>query len=486
MSLTSDTIACHVRRDHEMSVHRYERRLLERLRDSAFSLPDQRPSSGVNGMQACNTPVCLAQLDSESKQLMRRESPNVFRAYRDSQRNSDYDSSDCYSDVDAASAETKPSADGLRSIKRSRSPAQSGWKKRILPSSTEFSHDKPSETKCLTWLLSVPEQLFQQRPPQNTSPIVAETSRGPGGQTHNSSTKSPTIATSPSRASSVGSGLPQMDPAPIRESRSHHVGGSQPQQQPVSAPAVRPKNVSRLSRGESLLVLDIMKPRATAGTTGVQLRSSYYCPRKAALSDINGQPRYLQDERRYQCIQCSRRFKNKNEAVRHQNSLHIRRQSWSCALLSTCSTGFHSSALSDPDKTTTDTCGYCGQEFSNQPADRNERADHLIRVHNFAQCCSDKKFFRADHFRQHLQHSHAAKSGKWLNVLEKTCESEEVPHEYATYSQSVGEVSRNNSISRTVSHSYILQSENKVLRSNVGATSTPAWWTAGDRFVVPC
>lgn len=468
-----------------MSIHRYERHLLERLRDSAFSLPDQRPGLRVNGMQAHNAPVCLTQLDSKSKPLMRGESPNGFRVHRDSQRKSDYDSSDCYSDMDAASAETKPSADGLRSTKRSRSPAQPGWKKRILPSSTESSYEKPSETKCLTWLLSVPEQLFEQRQLQNTSPGVTETSQGPGCQTHNRSTKSPTIATSSSRASSVGSGLSQMNPAPIRTFRSHHVNESQPQQEPVSAPALRPKNVSRLSRGESLLVLDIVKPRVTVGTTGVQLRSSYYCPKRAALSDINGQPRYLEDERRYQCIQCNRRFKNKNEAVRHQNSLHIRRQSWSCALLSTCSTGFHFSALSDPDKTTTDTCGYCGQEFSNQPADRNERADHLIRVHNFGQCCSDKKFFRADHFRQHLQHSHAAKSGKWLNVLEKTCESEEVPHEYTTYSQSVGKVSGHNSISRTVSHSYILQSESKVLRSNVGATSTPARWAAGDRFVVP-
>ncbi|RSL48870.1 hypothetical protein CEP54_012709 [Fusarium duplospermum] len=35
----------------------------------------------------------------------------------------------------------------------------------------------------------------------------------------------------------------------------------------------------------------------------------------------------------YKCLFCTSRFKNKNESLRHQNSMHIRSQSWSCATL---------------------------------------------------------------------------------------------------------------------------------------------------------
>jgi hypothetical protein len=38
-----------------------------------------------------------------------------------------------------------------------------------------------------------------------------------------------------------------------------------------------------------------------------------------------------------------------------------------------------------------------------------------------------KKFFRADHFRQHLKHSHQGTSGKWTNVLENACVKDEPP-----------------------------------------------------------
>lgn len=35
--------------------------------------------------------------------------------------------------------------------------------------------------------------------------------------------------------------------------------------------------------------------------------------------------------------------------------------------------------------------------------------------------CRSKKFFRADHFRQHLKYSHASKSGMWMKTLENKC-----------------------------------------------------------------
>jgi hypothetical protein len=51
----------------------------------------------------------------------------------------------------------------------------------------------------------------------------------------------------------------------------------------------------------------------------------------------------------------------------------------------------------------------------------------LTTKHKFGECNNVKKFFRADHFRQHLKHSHGGTSGKWTNILENACMKEE-PH----------------------------------------------------------
>jgi hypothetical protein len=126
-------------------------------------------------------------------------------------------------------------------------------------------------------------------------------------------------------------------------------------------------------------------------------------------------------EKQYQCQYCPNRFKNKNEAERHQNSLHLRRHSWSCAALNTLEAAFHPSSIHP---TTADVCGYCGDEFP-APANWEVRAEHLHHVHKFGECNQAKKFFRADHFRQHLKHSHAGTSGKWTNMLENACMKDE-------------------------------------------------------------
>ena len=73
-----------------------------------------------------------------------------------------------------------------------------------------------------------------------------------------------------------------------------------------------------------------------------------------------------------------------------------------------------------------DVCGYCGEEFA-RPANWDARTNHLNHVHKFGECNQAKKFFRADHFRQHLKHSHAGTSGKWTNMLENACMKEEPP-----------------------------------------------------------
>ena len=130
-----------------------------------------------------------------------------------------------------------------------------------------------------------------------------------------------------------------------------------------------------------------------------------------------------ESEKTYTCQYCHNRFKNKNKLERHQNSFHLRRHSWSCAALTSYEAAFHPS----PFKTSPggpDVCGYCGQEFG-VPANWAVRIEHLNNVHKFGECNQAKKFFRADHFRQHLKHSHAGTSGKWTNMLENACMKDE-------------------------------------------------------------
>lgn len=142
-------------------------------------------------------------------------------------------------------------------------------------------------------------------------------------------------------------------------------------------------------------------------------------------------------EKQYECSFCGNRFKNKNEAERHQNSLHVRRHSWSCSALTGYERAFHESTTRPGEA---DSCGYCGEEFARTgpPGPPNQgrfasdqdweaRIRHLQDLHKFRECNSSKKFYRADHFRQHLKHSHAGTSGKWTNMLENACMMEEGP-----------------------------------------------------------
>ncbi|KAF9244795.1 hypothetical protein DTO006G1_7541 [Penicillium roqueforti] len=157
------------------------------------------------------------------------------------------------------------------------------------------------------------------------------------------------------------------------------------------------------------------------------------CPKKPKKFDSPDGLRAHEMEKQYACAYCNHRFKNKNEAERHQNSLHLRRHSWSCAALVTFQAAFHPSgaqACQTSAGAARDTCGYCGEEFPNFPqADWDQRFEHLTTVHKFGECNNAKKFFRADHFRQHLKHSHAGTSGKWTNILENACMKEEQPPE---------------------------------------------------------
>ncbi|KAI9806195.1 MAG: hypothetical protein M1825_006310 [Sarcosagium campestre] len=158
------------------------------------------------------------------------------------------------------------------------------------------------------------------------------------------------------------------------------------------------------------------------------------CPKKPKKFENLDDLRVHEMEKQYTCQYCHNRFKNKNEAERHQNSLHLRRHSWSCAQLSGVEAAFHPSPHRP---SVADVCGYCGEEFA-LPADWDARFPHLTNVHKFGECNQTKKFFRADHFRQHLKHSHAGTSGKWTNMLENACMKDEpMPERVGSVSDSV-------------------------------------------------
>ncbi|ROV92201.1 hypothetical protein VMCG_09292 [Cytospora schulzeri] len=141
--------------------------------------------------------------------------------------------------------------------------------------------------------------------------------------------------------------------------------------------------------------------RPTAGVGKIQ---GFYmcdcCPKKPKKFDTREELSAHEAEKQYECAYCGNRFKNKNEAERHQNSLHE----------------FARSGLAP-----------AGHVRHVTEQDWDERVRHLQDHHKFRECNSSKKFYRADHFRQHLKHSHAGTSGKWTNMLENACMMEEEP-----------------------------------------------------------
>ncbi|KAG6133192.1 hypothetical protein E4U38_002959 [Claviceps purpurea] len=182
---------------------------------------------------------------------------------------------------------------------------------------------------------------------------------------------------------------------------------------------------------------------ASTSEDGVEKQDPVYicecCPKKSKIFHTVEQLFAHESEKLFECHYCTRRFKNKNEAERHQNSLHVRAHSWSCAALSSYDRAFYPSIDHPGDA---DSCAYCGLEFPRSgrapdtrigpysgrlapkyvtDEDWDDRILHLQVVHKFRECNSSKKFYRADHFRQHLKHSHAGTSGKWTNVLENAC-----------------------------------------------------------------
>ncbi|KAF2210087.1 hypothetical protein CERZMDRAFT_113530 [Cercospora zeae-maydis SCOH1-5] len=191
---------------------------------------------------------------------------------------------------------------------------------------------------------------------------------------------------------------------------------------PNSAVASHQRSLSQSSQGPQPIASADSAPQSRHPSVS-QVHGVYICeccPKKPKKFDTEDELRLHESEKQYTCAYCPNRFKNKNEAERHQNSLHLRRHSWSCAALAGVEAAFHASCSGNGH----DVCGYCGDEFANPPQ-WDLRAEHLNHVHKFGECNQAKKFFRADHFRQHLKHSHQGTSGKWTNMLELACMKDE-------------------------------------------------------------
>jgi len=193
---------------------------------------------------------------------------------------------------------------------------------------------------------------------------------------------------------------------------------SRPQHQRGYSESEHPSQIRRLSQESTI--------HSRQNSMANRIPGSYICeccPKKPKKFDSEDELRSHELEKQYICQYCPNRFKNKNEAERHQNSLHLRRHSWSCAALAGVQAAFHPSPTRPA---AADLCGFCGEEFPNPP-NWDARAEHLNHAHKFGECNQAKKFFRADHFRQHLKHSHAGTSGKWTNMLENACMRDETP-----------------------------------------------------------
>ena len=137
--------------------------------------------------------------------------------------------------------------------------------------------------------------------------------------------------------------------------------------------------------------------------------------------------RMYMKEKKFKCTICHSRFERKNAAKRHEDSVHLRPRSWSCVAISKHEAAFyplsslHCQMLNGPSN---DVCGYCGERFSNFPCDMEARSEHLTHVHRF-NTCKRTKFFRLDHFRQHLILRHNGKNGHWIHELENACMNDE-------------------------------------------------------------
>lgn len=276
--------------------------------------------------------------------------------------------------------------------------------------------------------------------PQGSTSSVSSTTGRSGSYTSAASMAGTSMSSMPSHTGRLSpghyspSGLSPIDVCHSPFNTSSSVGPS-----PRVALA-RLSHQRQLSGSESRSSASPRKVPDAAKVNASKVQGGYFmcecCPKKPKKFETAEELHAHEAEKQYECSFCGNRFKNKNEAERHQNSLHVRRHSWSCSALLEhgYDHAFHESTNRPGEA---DVCGFCGDEFTRSGTagrtrqateqDWEARLRHLQEVHKFRECNSSKKFFRADHFRQHLKHSHAGTSGKWTNMLETACMLNEEP-----------------------------------------------------------
>jgi hypothetical protein len=125
-------------------------------------------------------------------------------------------------------------------------------------------------------------------------------------------------------------------------------------------------------------------------------------PQRQSSASLNASTR----PRTFQCTFCTDSFKTKYDWQRHEKSLHLSLEMWTCA-------AGGPTALS-PD-INLPLCVYCGAPEPDPP--------HL-EAHNHSSCAAhsveSRTFYRKDHFRQHLKLVHCARFQSWSMSVWKT------------------------------------------------------------------
>lgn len=101
----------------------------------------------------------------------------------------------------------------------------------------------------------------------------------------------------------------------------------------------------------------------------------------------------------------------------HKTSRKQRVTIWSCAAI----TGYEFLFFDSKNCSSVSLCGFCGATFrKSSDTDWTWRKKHCSDIHRWDECDRDKQFYRADHFRQHLKHTHLAVPGWWSDRLERS------------------------------------------------------------------
>ncbi|GKZ26998.1 hypothetical protein AbraIFM66951_003943 [Aspergillus brasiliensis] len=192
-----------------------------------------------------------------------------------------------------------------------------------------------------------------------------------------------------SRANSLGSGVSQ-------DSQSG-------QWNIFPTPSVGSHSTSR-SSSSSISITSAFSQRSLPGSS-LQAQTNYRRHRrrrqhrsKASALANNLAPPQAQGYRRFQCTFCTDTFKTKYDWQRHEKSLHLTLEEWTCS-------PFGGIVPLDGHNV----CAFC---LAINPAENH------LELHDYSLCqekgLQERTFSRKDHLRQHLRLVHAAKFESWM------------------------------------------------------------------------